>query len=435
MANIIAIVGRPNVGKSTLFNRLVEKRKAIMDNFSGVTRDRHYGYGEWNGKHFSVIDTGGYVFGSEDIFEDAIRKQVVLAINEASVVLFMVDCITGMTGLDQDFANVLRSVKKPVLVVANKADSTEKMMASNEFYAMGFEQIYPISSANGSGTGELLDDVVNYFKTEDDENPHEGIPRIAILGRPNVGKSSFLNVLLGQERSIVTDIAGTTRDAIDTPYNMFGKELILTDTAGIRKKSKLKDKIEFYSVVRSIDAMENSDVCIIMIDARYGLESQDMNIISLADRYKKGMVLMVNKWDLVEKDTYTHADFEKVLKEKLGPLAYIPILFSSVLEKKRIMQALDKAAEVYKNRQKRVPTAKLNDVMLQEIQNYSPPAVRGKYIKIKYVTQLPTRTPTFAFFCNFPQHIKAPYERYLENRLREHFDFTGVPVKLVFRKK
>lgn len=435
MSNIVAIVGRPNVGKSTLFNRLVEKRKAIMDDMSGVTRDRHYGYGEWSGKHFTVIDTGGYVYGSEDIFEDAIRKQVVQAINEASVVVFMVDCITGLTGLDQDFAQVLRLVKKPVIVAANKADTAEKAMSSGEFYSMGFENIIPISSANGSGTGELLDEVIKYLPNDAEEDPETGIPRIAILGRPNVGKSSFLNALTGVERSIVTDIAGTTRDAIDTRYTMYGKDLILTDTAGIRKKSKVRDNIEFYSVVRSIDALQSSDVSIIMIDAQTGIESQDLNIIALADRYKKGIVIMVNKWDLIEKDTHTVNDYQKNMRLKLGPLSYAPVIFSSVLNKKRIYQVLDKAVAVYENRKKRIPTSALNETMLKEIEKYPPPAVKGKYIKIKYITQLPTKTPAFAFFCNFPQYIKAPYERYLENRLRENFDLEGTPVSLFFRKK
>jgi GTPase len=435
MSNIVAIVGRPNVGKSTLFNRLVEKRKAIMDDESGVTRDRHYGYGEWTGKYFTVVDTGGYVHGSDDIFEEAIRKQVIAAIDEATVILFMVDCITGVNPLDEEFANVLRNIKKPVIIVANKADNTTKMMNSSEFYALGFEYVIPISSANGSGTGELLDEVVKYLENEDVENPHEGLPRIAIVGRPNVGKSSFLNAITGEERTIVTDIAGTTRDAIDTHYKMFGKNLILTDTAGLRKKTKTKDDIEFYSVIRSIDAMQNSDVCIVMIDAQTGIESQDMNIITLAERYKKGIALMVNKWDLVEKDTNTANLYKKALMAKLGPLDYIPIIFSSVVNKQRIYQVIDKASEIYENKKRKVTTSVLNETMLPEIEKYPPPALKGKFIKIKYITQLPTKTPSFAFFCNHPQYIKEPYERYLENRMREHFDFTGVPINLFFRKK
>lgn len=435
MSNIIAIVGRPNVGKSTLFNRLVEKRQAIMDDVSGVTRDRHYGYGEWIGRYFTVIDTGGYVPDSADIFEEAIRKQVIAAINEATVVLFVVDCIAGLTPLDEDFAQVLRNVSKPVIVAANKADNSQKMMNSSEFYAMGFETVLPISSANGSGTGELLDEAVKYLKEDDEENPDEGIPRIAIVGRPNVGKSSFINTLTGEDRSIVTDIAGTTRDAVDTRYTMFGQNMVLTDTAGLRKKSKLKDNIEFYSVVRSIDALQNSDVTVVMIDAQHGLESQDMSIIALADKYKKGIVLMVNKWDLLEKDNRTADQYKKSIMEKLGPLDYVPIIFSSVIGKQRIFQVIEKAGQVYENRKKKIPGSPLNEAMLAEIEKYPPPAVKGKYIKIKYVAQLPTKTPAFAFFCNHPQYIKTPYERYLENRLRQHFDFTGTPIKLIFRKK
>jgi GTP-binding protein len=435
MANILAIVGRPNVGKSTLFNRLIEQRKAIMDNQSGVTRDRHYGYGEWVGKNFTVIDTGGYVTGSDDIFEEAIRDQVELALDEASVILFMVDCTTGLTGLDEEFAKVIRGTKKPLFIVANKADTTEKAYAIGEFYKLGLGEVYPISSSNGSGTGELLDEVVKHFEHDDEENPEEGIPRIAILGRPNVGKSSFLNVLLGKERSIVTDIAGTTRDAINTRYKLFGKDFILTDTAGLRKKSKVKEDIEFYSVLRSIQALQESDVCIVMIDAERGIEAQDVNIIGLAVKHNKGIVIMVNKWDLVEKDTNTVNKFRATIQERLPLQDYIPIIFTSVVKKQRIFQAIEKAVEVYENRQKRIPTSALNEKLLPEIENYPPPAFKGKYIKIKYITQLPLYTPTFAFFCNLPQYIKPPYERYLENKIREHFDFTGVPIRLFFRKK
>lgn len=435
MANILAIVGRPNVGKSTLFNRLIEQRKAILDNQSGVTRDRHYGYGEWVGKNFTVIDTGGYVTGSDDIFEEAIRDQVELALDEASVILFMVDCTTGLTGLDEEFAKVIRGTKKPLFIVANKADTTEKAYAIGEFYKLGLGEVYPISSSNGSGTGELLDEVVKHFEHDDEENPEEGIPRIAILGRPNVGKSSFLNVLLGKERSIVTDIAGTTRDAINTRYKLFGKDFILTDTAGLRKKSKVKEDIEFYSVLRSIQALQESDVCIVMIDAERGIEAQDVNIIGLAVKHNKGIVIMVNKWDLVEKDTNTVNKFRATIQERLPLQDYIPIIFTSVVKKQRIFQAIEKAVEVYENRQKRIPTSALNEKLLPEIENYPPPAFKGKYIKIKYITQLPLYTPTFAFFCNLPQYIKPPYERYLENKIREHFDFTGVPIRLFFRKK
>ncbi len=435
MANIVAIVGRPNVGKSTFFNRLIEKRKAIMDNESGVTRDRHYGYGEWIGKYFTVIDTGGYVTGSEDIFEEAIRKQVELAVEEASVILFMVDCTTGLTGLDEDFARVLRGTKKPIFIVANKADTTEKSYMVGEFYGLGLGEVFPISSSNGSGTGELLDEVVKHFEHEDPENPEEGIPRIAILGRPNVGKSSFLNALLGTERSIVTDISGTTRDAINTRYKLYGKDFILTDTAGLRKKSKVKEDIEFYSVMRSIQALQDSDVCIIMLDAERGIESQDVNIIGLASKHNKGIVIMVNKWDLVEKDTHTSEKFRKTIQEKLSPLDFIPIIFTSVTKKQRIFQAIEKAMEVHENRIKKISTSALNDKILPEIENYPPPAFKGKYIKIKYITQLPVHTPTFAFFCNLPQYIKLPYERFVENKIREHFDFSGVPIRVFFRKK
>ncbi|SNT11211.1 GTP-binding protein [Ekhidna lutea] len=434
MANILAIVGRPNVGKSTLFNRLVEKKQAIMDNESGVTRDRHYGYGEWNGKKFTVIDTGGYVEGSDDIFEGAIRTQVKEALEEATAILFMVDCDTGLHGLDQDFANVVREIKKPIFLVANKADNQEKLLASNEFYNLGMDaNLYPIAAASGAGTGDLLDDVVKEFS--DEELEREDVPRISILGRPNVGKSSFVNALVGKERSIVTNIAGTTRDAINTRYNLFEKDFILTDTAGIRKKSKVKENIEFYSVLRAIQALQDSDVCIVMIDAETGLESQDMNIIGLAHKYKKGIVLMVNKWDLQEKDSKTADNYRKFLEEKLGPLNYIPVIFTSVLTKQRIMQTLELALQVYENRSRKIPTSKLNEIMGKEIENYPPPAVRGHYIKIKYITQLPTHTPTFAYFCNFPQYVKEPYQRYLTNRMREHFDFRGVPIKMVFRKK
>ncbi|MEQ9424102.1 MAG: ribosome biogenesis GTPase Der [Cyclobacteriaceae bacterium] len=436
MSNIVAIVGRPNVGKSTLFNRLIEKKRAIMDNESGVTRDRHYGYAEWNGKHFTVIDTGGYVEGSDDIFEGAIRVQVKQALQEATAVIFMVDCHDGLSGLDKDFANVLREIDKPVFIAANKADTNEKALMAAEFYALGMpSEIFPVSSMTGSGTGELLDQVVTHFEEDVDERPEDETPRLAILGRPNAGKSSFLNALLGNERSIVTDQAGTTRDAINSHYKMFGKDFLLVDTAGIRKKAKVKEDIEFYSVLRAIQALQDSDVCIVMVDATRGFEAQDMNIISLAHRYKKGIMMMVNKWDLVEKDHTTADKIKKEIDAKLGPLGYIPVIFTSVITKKRIFQAIEMAMKVYENRGRRITTSALNDVMLKEIEKYPPPALKGKYIKIKYITQLPTKTPTFAFFCNLPQYIKEPYERYLTNKLREHFDFEGVPIKLVFRKK
>ncbi|UXP31910.1 ribosome biogenesis GTPase Der [Reichenbachiella agarivorans] len=438
MSNILAITGRPNVGKSTLFNRLVEFKKAIMDNESGVTRDRHYGFGQWTGKYFTVIDTGGYVMGSDDIFEEQIREQVKMALDEATVILFMVDCKDGMTDMDKDFANILRELKKPVYVVANKADNPDLEMQSSEFYALGLEsEVFSISSASGSGTGELLDQVVTHFQDDDVENPEEGIPRISILGRPNAGKSSFLNALLGKDRSIVTDIAGTTRDAINSRYKLFGKDFILTDTAGIRKKSKVREDIEFYSVLRAIQSLQDSDVCMVMVDATRGFEAQDMSIIALADKYKKGIMIMVNKWDLIEnKESNTAEHFRKEIQEKLGnPLSYIPIIFTSVLTKQRIFQAMELAIEVNENRTRRVPTSELNEVMLPEIERYPPPALKGKYIKIKYITQLPTKTPSFAFFCNLPQYIKEPYERFLLNKLRSHFNFQGVPVKIYFRQK
>ncbi len=435
MANIIAIVGRPNVGKSTLFNRLVERRQAIMDNESGVTRDRHYGYGEWIGKHFTAIDTGGYVTGSDDIFEGAIRGQVEEAMEEASVILFMVDCGDGLIGLDNDFARIVRGLKKPVLVVANKADNTDRMYQANEFYELGLGEVYPISSASGSGTGELLDEVVKHFPDEGEDGLEEGIPRIAILGRPNAGKSSFLNALLGKERTIVTDVAGTTRDSINTHYTLFDKDFILTDTAGLRRKSKVHEDIEFYSVMRAIQALQDSDVCIVMVDAGRGLEAQDLNIIGLATKYKKGVMIMVNKWDLIEKDSNTMKKFKEELDEKLGQMTWIPKIFTSVTEKQRIFQAIELAVEVYDNRVRKITTSKLNDIMLPEIEHYPPPAIKGKHIKIKYITQLPTKSPTFAFFCNLPQYIKEAYERYLENKLRSHFEFDGVPIKIVFRKK
>jgi len=435
VANIVAIVGRPNVGKSTLFNRLVGSRTAIMDNISGVTRDRHYGHSEWNGKFFSVIDTGGYVTGSDDIFEGAIRDQVALAIEEATVILFVVDIDAGLTGLDEEFANVLRRSAKNTIIVANKADNTNRTHMTGDFYKLGFDTIFPISAASGSGTGELLDEVVNFFPDQGIEDPDAGVPKISILGRPNVGKSSFINVLLGEERSIVTEIAGTTRDAINARYKAYGKEFILVDTAGIRKKARVTEKIEFYSVMRSIRALEDSDICIIMIDAALGLETQDLNIISLAHRRRKGVMLLVNKWDLIDKDSKTHKAFMDDIQQKLAPLHYVPIMFISVHKKQRIFQAIEKAIEIYEDRKKKVPTSALNDKLLPIIDKTPPPSLKGKYIKIKYITQLPTHTPTFAFFCNLPQYIKEPYERFLEARIREHFGFEGVPINIVFRQK
>lgn len=435
MANIVAIVGRPNVGKSTFFNRMVEKREAIMDNMPGVTRDRHYGYAEWCGKFFTVIDTGGYVTGSEDKFESQIRKQVKLAIDEASAVIFMVDCRDGLTGFDKEFANVLRTSKKPIFVAVNKADTPDKAIYAAEFYELSLGEVYPISSENGGGTGELLDELVKTFPSDGVEDPNAGIPKFTIVGRPNVGKSSLLNALLGTERSIVTDEAGTTRDAIHSHYKMYGKNFILIDTAGVRKKGKVKEDLEFYSVLRSLSALEESDVCIVVIDAERGLEAQDVNLISLAERQGKGMVIMVNKWDLVEKDSKTSEKFKTEILEKLAPIDYIPMIFASVLTKQRIFQVIEKTVQVFENKTKKIPTNKLNDFLLPEIGRNPPPSVKGKHIQIKYITQVTARFPSFVFFCNHPQYIQNSYERFLENKMREQFDFEGVPVRLIFRKK
>jgi GTP-binding protein len=436
MSNIVAIVGRPNVGKSTLFNRLVGARKAIMDNMSGVTRDRHYGHAEWCGKYFTLIDTGGYVVGSDDVFEGAIREQVQIALEEADVILFMVDVAAGLHSLDEDFANVVRRSKKPVYLVANKADTHAKAHQAGEFYVLGFDKLYAISSQTGSGTGDLLDEVTSHFQQEGEENPNQGLPRISVLGRPNVGKSSFINALLGVDRNIVTDIEGTTRDSIDTVYKGFGHEFLLTDTAGIRRKSKLKGhNIEFYSVLRSLKALEDSDVCIVIIDATRGVEAQDVNIIAQAEKMKKGIVILLNKWDLIEKDTKTAKLIEEDIKRKIAPIDYVPIIFTSVINKQRIFKAVEKAIEVYENRSQKIPTSQLNAKLLPEIEHYPPPINKGKSVSIKYVTQLPTYTPSFAFYCNLPQYVKEPYQRYLENKMRVHFNFEGVPLNLFFRKK
>src|SRR6478609_7214712 len=422
MANVVAIVGRPNVGKSTFFNRLVEKRQAIMDDMPGVTRDRHYGYAEWTGKFFTIIDTGGYVTGSDDKFESEIRKQVEHAVEEAIAVIFMVDGQTGLTGYDKEFANIIRKSKKPVFIAANKVDTPNKSDLANEFYELGMGDVYPVSAENGSGTGELLDDLIKIFPSEGVEDPDAGIPKIAILGRPNVGKSSSLNVLLGSDRSIVTDEAGTTRDAIHSRYKMYGNDFILIDTAGIRKKSSLMADVEFYSVLRSLRALEECDVCVVVIDAQRGLESQDVNIISLAQKQGKGIVIMVNKWDLIEKDSKTAEKMKQEMIEKLKPIDYIPILFASVLTKQRIFQVIEKAVEVYGNKTKKIPTSALNDALLPEIAHYPPPALRGKHIQIKYITQVSSKSPSFAFFCNLPQYVQESYQRFLENRLRENFN-------------
>ncbi|MES2874326.1 MAG: ribosome biogenesis GTPase Der [Bacteroidota bacterium] len=433
MSNIVAIVGRPNVGKSTLYNRLTETRKAIVDDYSGVTRDRHYGTAEWTDKHFTVIDTGGYVAHSDDVFEAAIREQVVIAIEEATVILFMVDVVTGITDLDDDIAKLLRRSKKPVFVVVNKVDNNQRLNDASIFYSLGLGEIYSLSAMSGSGTGELLDEVIKHFEDEpEDENQ---LPKYAIVGRPNVGKSSLINALIGKERNIVTPIAGTTRDSIHIHYNQYGHEFMLIDTAGLRKKTKVKENIEFYSVMRTIKALEEADVIILMIDAVEGIESQDINIFHLAEKNKKGVVILVNKWDLIEKNTKTTGVFEDTIRDKIAPFSDVPIVFTSVVEKQRIYKSLEAASKVYENKLKKIPTSKLNDVMLPIIENYPPPAVKGKYVKIKYVTQINASSPMFAFFCNLPQYIKEPYKRFIENKLRENFDFTGVPIQIYFRQK
>ena len=435
MSNILAIVGRPNVGKSTLFNRLLERREAIVDSTAGVTRDRHYGKSDWNGVEFTVIDTGGYDVGSDDIFEEEIRRQVQLAVDEATSIVFMVNVEEGLTDTDQEIYQLLRKANKPLYVVVNKVDSSKELLSATEFYQLGIEKYYTLSSATGSGTGELLDDIVKDFPTTEYVDVFEGLPRITIAGRPNVGKSTLTNALLGDERNIVTDIAGTTRDSIETVYNKFGHEFILVDTAGMRKKSKVSEDLEFYSVMRSIRAIENSDVVILMIDATKGWESQDMNIFGIAQKNRKGIVILVNKWDLVEKETNTMKQFENQIREKIALFSDVPILFISALTKQRILKAVETAVEVYENRKKRIKTSKLNEIMLPIIENTPPPALKGKYIKIKYCTQLPTVTPQFAFFCNLPQYVKEPYKRFIENQLRKNFDFTGVPIEVYFRQK
>ncbi len=434
MPNVVAIIGRPNVGKSTLFNRLIESRQAIVDEISGVTRDRHYGKAEWCGVEFSLIDTGGYIVGSEDVFEGEIRKQVKIAMSECSVLLFVVDVTEGITGFDKEVANLIRKNKKPVLIVANKADNHEKAAYAADFYQFGFGDVFPISAISGSGTGDLLDKLIEVLPK--DENPVEeiSIPKIAIIGRPNVGKSSLVNALLGEERNIVTDIAGTTRDTINTRYTKFGHDFWLIDTAGMRKKAKVHEDLEFYSVMRTINAIESSDVCLLMIDAQQGMEAQDLSILSLVERNRKGVAILVNKWDLVEKDTKTAKDYEEKIRERIAPFKDVPILFISVLDKQRIMKAVDLAMLVYTNKTKHIPTRELNDFILPIIENQPPQTVKGKRVKIKYVSQLKTEA-LFMFYCNMPQYVTEAYKRFLENKIRETYDFSGVPIVISLRKK
>lgn len=433
MGNLVAVVGRPNVGKSTLFNRLIGQRQAIIDDLSGVTRDRQYGSSYWNGKTFTVVDTGGFVQGSDDIFEKAIRSQVEIAIDEASIIVFMVDCTTGITDLDEDVANMLRKGDKPVYLAVNKVDNNARLLEANEFWSLGFENTFFLSSITGSGTGELLDAVVENMDEEDEEQTD--IPKFAIVGQPNVGKSSFTNSLLGDERNIVTDIAGTTRDSIHSVYKKFDKEFMLIDTAGMRKKAKVHENLEFYSVMRAIKSIEESDVCFLMIDAQTGVEAQDMKIFRLAQQRNKGMVILVNKWDLIEKETNTARDMEREIRDKIAPFNDIPIVFISVKEKQRIFKAIEQGVRVFENRTRKIRTSDLNELMQEKIERVPPPTYRGSYVKIKYVTQLPIYYPAFAFFCNNPKHLRESYKNYLENQLRESYDFSGVPITIHFRKK
>lgn len=434
MGNIVAIVGRPNVGKSTFFNRLTESRQAIVDEISGVTRDRHYGRVIWNGQEFSIIDTGGYVTNSDDVFEEEIRKQVILAIEEADVVVFLVDVTSGITDLDETVAGMLRKIKKPVMLVVNKVDNSDRIYDATVFYSLGLGDYYSVSSINGSGTGDMLDKLVSLF-VKQDQDEDEDVPRIAVVGRPNVGKSSLINALVGEERNIVTEISGTTRDSINTRYTKYNHDFYLVDTAGLRKKGKVKEDLEFYSVMRSVRAIEYADVCLLLIDATIGIESQDVNIFHLIERNRKGIVVLVNKWDLVEKETQTVKQVEEKIRKRLEPFDDVPILFISALTKQRIHKALEIAVEVFENRKVKIPTSRLNEVMQKVLEEHHPPAVKGKYIRIKYVAQLPTHAPAFAFYCNLPQYIREPYKRYLENQLRKHFNFTGVPIRIFMRKK
>lgn len=444
----VAIVGRPNVGKSTFFNRLLEQRKAIVDDVSGVTRDRQYGVADWNGKSFNVIDTGGFVAQSEDVFEREIRKQVMIALEEANALVFMGDAATGITDLDESMADVLRRTSKPVFLAVNKVDNPERLLEATEFYGFGFDNVFFVSAMTGSGTGEILDAITALIpdeeKTEDEEAYGEEVvekpvvpevPKFAIIGQPNVGKSSLLNALIGQERTIVSDIAGTTRDTIHTHYNLFQKEFILIDTAGIRRKTKVHEDLEFYSVIRAIKAMDEADICLLLLDAEKGITAQDLNIFSLAVKKGKGIVLLVNKWDLKEKETNTARDYEAELKKRIAPFSDVPILFISAKDKLRIHKAIEVALDVFESKQRKIPTSQLNEVMLKAVESYHAPVVRGNSIKIKYVTQLPTRVPSFAFFCNLPDDVKQPYKNYLENQLRKNFNFTGVPIRLFFRRK
>lgn len=435
MAFTVAIVGRPNVGKSTFFNRLLEQRKAIVDDLSGVTRDRQYGVAEWSGKSFNLIDTGGFVPKSDDVFEREIRKQVLIALEETDVIIFMVDVATGITDLDEAMAQLLRRSKKPVFLVVNKVDNHDRLLEASEFYSLGFEKIHFLSSISGTGTGDLLDDVTALMQDEGVQEENKDIPKFSIIGQPNVGKSSLLNALIGKERTIVSDIAGTTRDTIHTHYNLFNKEFILIDTAGIRRKAKVNEDLEFYSVIRAVRAMDEADVCLLVLDAEKGISAQDLSIFAMAVKKGKGIVVLVNKWDVMPKETNTARDYEADLKKRLAPFTDIPVLFISAIEKTRIFKAIEEALEVYESRKQHIPTSKLNDAMLKAVEAYHAPVVRGNQVKIKYVTQLPVVVPSFAFFCNYPDDIKNPYKNYLENQLRKHFNFKGVPIRIFFRKK
>jgi GTP-binding protein len=435
MNNIVAIVGRPNVGKSTFFNRLIQRREAIVDSVSGVTRDRNYGKSEWNGKEFSVIDTGGYIKGSDDVFEAEIRRQVELAIDEADAIIFVVDVEEGITPMDAEVAKLLRKVTKPILLAVNKVDNSMREKDAIEFYNLGLGEYFTIASISGSGTGDLLDKLVEVLPDLQETTEEEVLPRFCVVGRPNAGKSSFINALIGEDRYIVTDIAGTTRDSIDTRYNRFGFEFNLVDTAGIRRKAKVKEDLEFYSVMRSVRAIEHSDVCILLIDATRGFEGQDQSIFWLAEKNRKGVIILVNKWDLVEKDTMSTRDYENKIRQELQPFTDVPIIFTSALTKQRLLKALEETVKVYENRKQRIPTSKFNDFMLKLIEAYPPPALKGKYVKIKYCMQLPTPTPQFVFFANLPQYVKEPYKRFLENKIRENWDFSGVPIDIYIREK